>query len=335
MSYDFIIGAGHTPQGTEGEGAGGNDNELSESNCTREIAQAVVSGLIANGKTAKYVVFNQGNSYNLEDCHYRINKANNDNCGMYIEIHLNASGHQGGTGTEVLYPSSASSIRNIAGNISAQISNDLGLENRGIKERNNLYIFNHASVPVILIECLFVDNEKDINVYNANTIANSIVTVLTGQGINISEIDNNGTLEKKWTKGWNQDQIGWFYVLDPDNKTYLSSSDGWQYIDDYWYIFDDRGYARQNEWFKDSDGKWYYLDKHCQCTLSKWLLRSRSNEWYYLNESGRMLSNEWLKYMDKDYYLKNDGTLAMNETLTIDNKEYSFDENGLLINKTK
>ena len=109
MSYDFIIGAGHTPSGTAGCGAGGGSGELNESNCTREIAPKIVDGLNANGKSAKYSVFERGNSYNIEDCHVRINEANSDNCGMYIEIHLNASGHQGGTGTMVLHPGNATS----------------------------------------------------------------------------------------------------------------------------------------------------------------------------------------------------------------------------------
>lgn len=334
MSYDFVIGAGHTPSGTAGCGAGGTGNDLNESNCTRDIAQKVVEGINSNNKTAKYSVFNKGNSYNIEDCHYRINDANTENCGMYIEIHLNSSGHQGGTGTEVLYPSNATSnTRTIAASISAQIAEDLDLKNRGVVERNDLCIFKNAQVPVILIECLFVDGDKDIQVYDPAKIANSIVKVLTGSGINVSEIDPNGTTEKKWVKGWNKDQIGWFYVTDINAKTFYTSLDGWKYIDDYWYIFNDTGYARQNEWYKDTDGKWYYLDKDCHCILNKWLLRSKATTWYYFDSSGKMISNEWLKYMDKDYYLKNNGTLSMNETLTIDGKEYSFDENGELIKK--
>ena len=324
MSYDYIIGAGHTPSGTAGSGAIG---ILDESNCTREVAPLIADGLNANGKSALYISFDRGNSYNIEDCHYRINYANNDNCGMYIEIHFNASG-VGTSGTEVLCPSNASTTtRNIAGNISAQISKDLGTTNLGIITRDNLCIFSHAQVPVLLVECLYIDSETDTNVYNAQKIANSIVIALTGKGIDVSNI--SGTEEKKWKLGWNEDQVGWFYVLDVDNKIYYTSSDGWQYIDGYWYIFNDIGYALQNEWYKDIvKEKWYYLDKNCQCVINKWLLRSREGTWYYLNDNGEMISDTWLDYMDKKYYLKHDGTLAMSETITINDKEYIFDENG-------
>lgn len=50
-----------------------------------------------------------------------------------------------------------------------------------------------------------------------------------------------------------------------DNKSYYTSKDGWQEIDDEWYIFDSSGYALQDAWYFDESNKvWYYLDESCK-----------------------------------------------------------------------
>ena len=326
MSYDYIIGAGHTPSGTEGCGASG---VLNESNCTREIAPLIVSALNSNGKTAKYSVFNNGNSYNLEDCHTRINEANADNCGMYVEIHLNSS--PGATGVEVLIPpnNSNESVSSTATALCAGIAEAFGYTNRGVKQERQLTIFSNAKVPVLLIECGFVDS-PDSDKYDANKYANAIASVLAGVTINNGGAGNTdpGTAEPLWKDGWNQDVMGWFYVTNPSTKTYYKSSDGWQKIKEAFYIFNDSGYAYQNEWYEDSTGIWYFLDNDCKMIVSTWLLVSNTDIWYYINESGQMLVNKWVLYKDKWYYLKETGEMAATDWVKDNDKWYYLNDNG-------
>lgn len=327
MSYNYIIGAGHTPSGTLGCGA---VSKIDESKCTREIAPLIVSGLNSNGKTAKYVVVNTGNSSNLADCYSRINQANNEGCDLYVEIHLNAGG---GTGVEVLVPSNASSsTKTIAEKICNKISQDFSYPNRGVKTRS-LVIFSNAKVPAILIECGFVDS-KDADLYDPIKYANSIVNVLSGSDLNVDNLEeaaNSGSVpSSEWKQGWNKDQKGWFYVLDATKKTYYKKSDGWQKIKGYWYIFDDIGYALQNRWYQDTDKTWYYLDDQCQMVASSWILESDTDTWYYVNSSGKMIFNEWLIYKDNKYYLKQNGEMARDEILDINNTKYTFDDTGKL-----
>lgn len=337
MSYDFIIGAGHTPSGTYGCGA---VDKLDESKCTREIAPKIVSLLNSNGKTASYSVIEEGNpesSYSMgstPDCKTRITNANEDGCGMYVEIHLNASG---GTGVEVLLPSNASSSTSgTATNICAKVAEAFGYPNRGIKTRDDLTIFKYAEVPAMLIECGFVDS-SDADIYDADKYASTIASVLSGTDISGgtgSNTNDAGSSEPSWKEGWNKDTKGWFYVTDVAGKKYYTSSDGWKNISGSWYIFNDSGYARQNEWYQDSGGLWYFLDDDCKMISSTWLLVEKEDTWYYMNENGQMLTSKWFKYKNNWYYLKDTGKMAAKEWLQDNSKWYYLNDDGdMAINK--
>jgi N-acetylmuramoyl-L-alanine amidase len=53
----------------------------------------------------------------------------------------------------------------------------------------------------------------------------------------------DGSSDGEWKNGWNKNEVGWWYCLSVENKSYYTSKDGWQEIDGEWYIFDSRGYA--------------------------------------------------------------------------------------------
>lgn len=321
MSYDYIIGAGHTPSGTVGAGAIGT---IDESKCTREIAPLIVSKLIAKSKTAKYLVVDKGNESDRADCYSRINQANSDKCGLYVEIHLNAGG---GTGVEVLIPSTSSAYtKSIASSICSKISKAFNYTNRGVKEKK-LVIFDNAQMPAILIECGFVDS-SDANIYDANKYADAISSVLIENTSNDDITNDINSSTNQWIKGWNQDSKGWFYVTDVDKKTYYTSKDGWKNIKGSWYIFDDSGYSLQNTWYKDRDNAWYYLDDDCKMVTSTWVFHHIKNYWYYINSSGQMVTNKWYVYKDKHYYLKEFGRMAMSEWIKYEDKYYYLNENG-------
>lgn len=349
MSYDFIVGAGHTPSGTAGCGAVGT---LDESVCTRQIAPLVANGLNSSGKTAKYIVVDEGNpGARFDDCYNRIAQANEDNCGMYVEIHLNAGG---GTGVEVLVPSSADSfVRGVASTLCSKISEAFGYPNRGVKEQK-LIIFSNATVPVLLIECGFVDS-SDASIYDAQKYANAIVSALTGTDVHGGTDSGSvagDNVSNEWKLGWNQDAFGWWYCTDVANKKYFKASDGWQYIKDAWYMFDVKGYALQETWFQDSDNNWYFLDKDCKMIHKTWLFICDSSLWYYMDDSGKMLydqwityknnsyflnkkgdmgTKEWIQYLNKWYYLNEDGKMAVSQWIDHNNNKYYVDSNGVMI----
>jgi len=75
----------------------------------------------------------------------------------------------------------------------------------------------------------------------------------------------------EWVQGWNQNSEGWWYCTDLANKYYYTSDNGWQKIENEWYYFDAKGYAKQNMWFKDTDNKWYWFKDNCVMAKSCWL----------------------------------------------------------------
>ena len=186
----YLISVGHTASGNVGCGAVG---YLNESNCTREIVPLIVSKLKSLGHEAIKLQIDNSDSH---DYVKRANQANSIGGDMFIEIHLNSGG---GTGCEA-FTTPNSSASNVASNISKAISNSLGITNRGHKTTTGLYVLNHTSMPAVLVEVCFVDNKTDYNAYNADKIANAIVSGLTGQEV------------KSQPKGeWVQDEVGWWY----------------------------------------------------------------------------------------------------------------------------
>jgi N-acetylmuramoyl-L-alanine amidase len=173
----YLISVGHTATGQTGCGAVG---FLNESNCTREIAPLVVSKLQTLGYEVVKLQIDNSDQY---DYVKRTNQANSIGGDMFVEIHLNAGG---GTGCEV-YTTSGSKASSYAEKVSQCISKELGIVNRGYKTSSNLYVLKNTSMPAMLIECCFVDNQTDYNCYNAEKIANAIVQGLTGQTVTSSE----------------------------------------------------------------------------------------------------------------------------------------------------
>ena len=95
--------------------------------------------------------------------------ANTGNVYFFISIHHNAGR---GEGAEVLCYGSG-----IAEEVGNSILNELskiGLKNRGVKYRKDLFVLNKTKMKAILVECAFCDSEKDMTGYECCKIANAI-----------------------------------------------------------------------------------------------------------------------------------------------------------------
>lgn len=248
---NFIIAAGHTRSGTKGCGV---ISRLDESNCIREICDSLVNDLRKKGHNAYLIRVDDGNTYNYEDCYVRANKANTifkaKEINLYVEIHINAGG---GTGTEVCITGKSDYAKTYAEKVGSKVSNSLSIRNRGVKVRS-LIVLNKTIMPAILVECLFADSD-DAEKYNVDIIAKAICDALCTTNDNLNE----------WKLGWNENNIGWWYCTDLNNKYYYTSKNEWQCIDNEWYIFDKDGYALCLTWYFDEKEKsWYYLDRNCR-----------------------------------------------------------------------
>ncbi|MBW4631743.1 MAG: N-acetylmuramoyl-L-alanine amidase [Iphinoe sp. HA4291-MV1] len=101
--------------------------------------------------------------------------ANSANVDIFVSIHFNIFNAQA-NGTEVYAMSEIG--KKIAKSVLDEITK-LGFSNRGIKDGSKLFVIKHTIMPAILIESCFIDSQKDMNLYNAEAIANAIVKGLT------------------------------------------------------------------------------------------------------------------------------------------------------------
>lgn len=96
---------------------------------------------------------------------------------VFVSIHFNAFNGQA-NGTEVF--ATSDSGRRIARPVLDEIVK-LGFFNRGVKSGTHLFVLRNTNMPAILIEGCFLDSQKDINIFDAENLANAIVKGLTGQ----------------------------------------------------------------------------------------------------------------------------------------------------------
>lgn len=176
----FNVHAGHNPSSMAASGSVG---YLIESDENRVICNLVIEKLRALGHTAYDCTCNNGTSQ--KDVLQKIvanclkNEVDYD-----VSIHFNAIAKESvsdgkNKGTEVwIYPNSKA--YDVAKSVCDSIA-DLGFTNRGVKTSDKLYVLKNTKAPAMLIECCFVDDVDDFELYNPEEMANAIVKGLTGE----------------------------------------------------------------------------------------------------------------------------------------------------------
>ena len=158
----IVVNAGHTKLG-KGVGA---YKHLSESREVRRIAYHLMYLLAGTNHEVIPAVFDVSND-NLKEA---VKLSNDKKADLFISVHLNAGG---GEGVECFTwkGKKLAQATNICKNIAA-----LGYKNRGVKDGSHLYVINktNADTEAILVECCFVDNQKDVEKYNAYKMAQAI-----------------------------------------------------------------------------------------------------------------------------------------------------------------
>ena len=144
-----------------------------EYDLNRLVGNALISKL--RGIGIKVVNCTPNTAKSLNDSLYqRVITANNCGATLFVSIHHNAC--PGGYGAEVLcikdnYQDGLST------KVGEAILNELasiGLKNRGVKDRRDLYVINNTTMPALLVECAFVDSSSDMANYNPEKTADAI-----------------------------------------------------------------------------------------------------------------------------------------------------------------
>lgn len=88
--------------------------------------------------------------------------ANENNVDCFISIHLNSAENKSASGIETLrYGSVGYKTKRLALEIQNELVATLRWKNRGVKERNNLYVLKHTKAPAVLVETGFISNDDE------------------------------------------------------------------------------------------------------------------------------------------------------------------------------
>ena len=162
-------------------GHGGNDpgavgNGMKEADLTLDICKRIQEKLIRKYLTDVRLA-------PRGELQERAQFANDCNADLFLSIHVNAGG---GTGFEsYIYPGAKERTRKLRHIIHNAII-ALPIRDRGKKEKN-LCVLRETSMSAVLLECLFIDNEKQV--YNYEYIESFLKKQLCSMtGITVDEL---------------------------------------------------------------------------------------------------------------------------------------------------
>ena len=156
-----FLNPGHSPNGEPDPGAVNGYTHLRECDVAKSICDLVEQYLTAAGVE---VVGNLQSDNLFHDSDYNqpcvVDEANDSGADVFVSVHCNAFDKRAhGTEVEVYQAGGASSL--LAGFIQAQIVEALGTTDRGVKERPRLIVLSHTTMPAVLVETAFIDEEHD------------------------------------------------------------------------------------------------------------------------------------------------------------------------------
>lgn len=183
----FTVHAGHNPDGKTACGAIGLIKESTEN---RNVKNEVIRLLKEEGHTVYDCTVENGTSVS-DIVNKQVSKMNSySNIDLHISIHFNSgandkTGNGKSTGVEVLVYNTSGTKYDTAKKICSKIE-VLGYENRGVKIRTNLGVLSKTKAQALLVECCFVDDKDDIDLYNYKRIAKAIVEGVLNKTISIT-----------------------------------------------------------------------------------------------------------------------------------------------------
>lgn len=172
----FNVHAGHNPSGKVACGSVGYLNESDEN-------RNVCNGLIEKIKNAGHVAYNCtcDDGISQKDVLQKIvAKCNQHTVDLDISVHFNALSKEyisdGKTkGVEVwIHPNNrGKEVEKTAQAICNSVAK-LGFTNRGVKYSDGLYVIKNTKSPAMLIECCFVDDVDDFQLYECSKMVQAI-----------------------------------------------------------------------------------------------------------------------------------------------------------------
>lgn len=195
------VHAGHNPAGKVACGAVGLINESTEA---RRVKDEVISKLRQLGHTVYDCTVDNGTGQ--KDVLQKIvQKCKMHEVDLDVSIHFNAgandkTGNGKTTGTEVLVYSASSKAKGYAEKICTAIAR-LGFKNRGVKVNSSLYVLKNTKAPALLVECCFVDDKDDVQLYSYEEMADAIVYGITGERVQVAPETSKAEKDEETSTG--------------------------------------------------------------------------------------------------------------------------------------
>lgn len=183
------------------------------------------------------------------------------------------------------------------------------------------------------------------NVSKEDSAISSTESTLASAAQTGSRARNNANKISGVDGSWSKNGKNWEWTFNDGEK-----ATGWSLIDSKWYSFEDNGRMRENEWFKDSNGKYYHLSGSGAMDTNKWIGKdntwsyvdgsgaastgwkylkwSGGNDWFYFNDKGNMLTG-LQNVGGKNYYMDTKtGAMVKNKWINSGGKWYYMDKSG-------
>ncbi len=167
------IGFGHTLTGAGSNNFGAKGFDMTESKANRVVGYKLVE-LCRHGFDVVVCNQDRADKFKNENLLYRVNHANKNKVDIYVEQHFN--GFDGtATGTVTLryggFTPMGIKTKKLASAIQLELVKTLGLRDRGIADRPDLYALKNTQMPAVIMEPLFMDNPKDMVKFDPDKIA--------------------------------------------------------------------------------------------------------------------------------------------------------------------
>jgi hypothetical protein len=153
----------------------------------RKVKDKVINFLRENGHTVYDCTDDYGKTQS-ENLNNIVSKCNAHKVDLDVSIHFNACvndlvGDGKTTGTEVHIFSENGGAKSYAERTCKNISECLGIKNRGVKISPNLYVLRKTNSPAMLIECCFVDDKDDVDRWDVDKCAKAIAEAIMNKTI--------------------------------------------------------------------------------------------------------------------------------------------------------
>lgn len=168
----IAVSAGHNVYIGKYFDPGATNNPYIEAEINKETVEILIPILRAQGHEVIDVTpYNEKFNHKKDHHVVRCGRVDEFKADMFLDIHVNAGG---GTGVEVWVYSKKSKSYPYAEKITDNISKDMDLPNRGVKEKPGFWSVSLCDAPAMIIEGAFIDDTNDMKKLTPEKYARAI-----------------------------------------------------------------------------------------------------------------------------------------------------------------